>query len=345
MNRQPGNILIFKPGAVGDLLQLSPVLRALKKSHPRARITLLVGNTASIDLFRHNPLVDEILVYEKRGAHRSWRAFARLWLELRRRRFDLVVNYQRSNLKGWLLAAAAFPCRVLVYHKEKKQVVHAVHNHLQAVEPVVGAPHAHDHGLELHLGPVDEGWAAELFARESLNGRPVVALNLGASHPVNRWPTWRFAELAGQLQSAGIGVVLVGGATDRELADAVLAKTSSPPLDLVGRTSLLQLGALLKLCSAVVSADTGPMHLATAVGTPVIALFGAADPGRTGPVGQGHLVLQAGEVPCVPCRSRSCRHTPPQECMERISAAQVRAALALVLKEGAGDLLLGAKFD
>jgi len=328
-------VLLIKPGAIGDLLQLSPVLRALKQSCPEARISILVGNAASVDLFRHNPLVDEILVYDKRGAHRSWRAFGRLWLELRRRNFDLVANYQRSNLKGWFLAAAALPCRVLVYHKQKNEIVHAVRNHLQAIAPLVGDPRLLDPVLELHLGPAEERWAAELFDQETLTGRPVVALNLGASHPVNRWPTARFAELAEKLQAARIGVVLVGAAADRELADAVLAKTGSRPLDLVGRTSLLQLGALLKRCSVVVSADTGPMHMATAVGTPVVALFGAADPARTGPVGEGHLVLQGAGPACIPCRSRTCRHTPQLECMERITADQVLNALGVILKNRA----------
>lgn len=326
-------VLLIKPGAIGDLLQLSPVVRAIKESRPEARITLLVGNTASIDLFRHHPLVDEVLVYEKKGAHRSWSAFAKLWGELRTRRFDLVVNYQRSNLKGWLLAAASFPCRVLVYHKEKKRVVHAVQNHLQAVAPLVGDPAQLDQRLELYLGDEEKRWAADLLERESLAGKKLIALNLGASHPVNRWPTWRFAELAEKLEQAGLGVVLVGGGADRELADAVHEESSTRPLDLVGRTSLLQLGALLERCSAVVSADTGPMHMATAVGTPVVALFGAADPKRTGPVGKGHLVLQARDVSCVPCRSRSCVSHVPLACMVAISADEVMAALETVLRK------------
>ena len=323
-------VLLIKPGAIGDLLQLSPVVRAIKRSRPQARITILVGNSASVDLFRYNPAVDEVLVYEKKGVHRSWSAFGKLWRELRKRRFDLVVNYQRSNLKGWLLAAASFPCRVLVYHKEKRRVMHAVENHLKAVAPLVGDPGTLDQRLELYLGGEDKRWAEELLARESLNGKMLVALNLGASHPVNRWPTRRFAELSDKLQAAGFGVVLVGGGSDRELADAVLADCADRPLDLVGRTSLLQLGALLERSSAVVSADTGPMHMATAVGTPVVALFGAADPARTGPVGEGHLVLQAAGISCVPCRSRSCSSEKKLACMEAISADEVLAALKTI---------------
>jgi lipopolysaccharide heptosyltransferase II len=327
------NILIIKPGAIGDLLQLTPVVRALKERTPQAKITLLVGSAGSGDLFRHNPLVDKVLVFDKRGVHRSWRAFAQLWGELRLQRFDLIVNYQRSNLKAWLLTTAALPCRVLVYRKSRRRIVHAVENHLEAVAALGIDPRTADQRLELHLGPEDEGWAEELLARAGLTGRPLVALNLGASHPVNRWATGHFAALAVRLHAElGVGVLLVGGAQERELADAVSGQAGTPFLDLVGRTSLLRLGGVLKRCSAAVSGDTGPMHVATAVGTPVVALFGAADPARTGPAGKGHLVLQARQVPCVPCRSRTCRHTPYLECMERITVDMVFEAVKCVLR-------------
>ena len=321
-------VLLIKPGAIGDLLQLSPVIRALKTRYPEARITVLVGNAASIDLFRHNPQVDEVLVFDKRGAHRSWRAFAGLGAELRQRRFDLVVNFQRSNLKTWLLTLACLPCRVLVYQKARSRSVHAVVNHLEAVAPVGIDPQQADARLELFLGPDDQLWVEHLLQQEQLSGRPLVALNLGASHPVNRWPLAQFAALADRLvQDLGAAVVLVGGSADRELADETLTRLSRPVIDLVGRTSLLQLGAVLARCGVVVSGDTGPMHLATAVGTPVVALFGAADPARTGPVGEGHMVIQAASVSCVPCRSRNCTHPDYLACMAMITFDEVFAAV------------------
>lgn len=327
-------ILIIKPGAIGDLLQLSPVIRALRQRIPRARITLLVGSAASIDLFRHNPLVDEILVYDKRGAHRSWGAFRALWQELRKRRFDLVINFQRSNLKAWLLATAALPCRVLVYHKAKNRIVHAVENHLETVAALGIDPRTADCRLELHTGEAAEQWADELIEREALAGRPLAALNLGASHPVNRWPVGHFAALAERLnRELSAAVLLVGGGQDRELADAVAARVAAPVVDLVGRTSLLQLGAVLRRSAVLVTGDTGPMHVATAVGTRVIALFGAADPARTGPVGEGHRVLQAHGVACVPCRSRKCTNSRHLACMEEITVDEVFAAVAELLPE------------
>ena len=334
MTKQPKNILIIKPGAIGDLLQLSPVVRALKKLLPQTRITIMVANTASIDLFRHNTQVDEVLVFEKRGEHRSWRAFAVLWAKLRQRNFDLVINYQRSNLKAWLLAAAAFPGRVLVYHRSKDPGIHAVTNHLQAVAPLGIDPNAVDNHLELFLGAEDERWASEMVEREGLSGQQLVALNLGASHPVNRWPVENFANLAGLLsQELDVAILLVGGPSDRELADAVLAQATVPVVDLVGHTSLLQLGAVLRKCSLLVSGDTGPMHLATAVGTRVVALFGAADPARTGPIGDENVVIQATDLACVPCRSRACKSQRHMECMKLIDVDQVFQTVKEMLRK------------
>lgn len=327
--------LLFKPGAIGDLLQLSPVVRALKERMPEARITVMVGDAASRDLFAHNPLVDETLVFDKKGEHRSWGAFGKLWMQVRRRRFDLIVNYQRSSLKGWLLATAALPCRVLVYRKAGRRIVHAVENHLEAVAALGIDPRTADHRLVLHPGAEDVRRAEELLPRDGPAGRPMAALIVGATHPVNRWPVEHFAALAGRLHAElHAAVILVGGARDREIADAVARLAGAPLVDLVGRTSLLQSGAVLQRCGVAVSGDTGPMHMATAVGTRVVALFGAADPGRTGPVGTGHLVLQARQVPCVPCRSRICRHTPYLECMEQITVDAVFEAVKRLLREG-----------
>ncbi|MBS1127926.1 MAG: glycosyl transferase, family 9 [Nitrospirae bacterium] len=129
------NILVMKPGAVGDLLQMTPVIRALKQYSPGAVITILVGSEATASLFRNNPRVSQTIVFDRSGLHRSISAQCELWLMLHSRRYDLVLNFQRSNLKAWFLASAAFPCRVLVYHKAKDRTVHAVVNYLETLAP------------------------------------------------------------------------------------------------------------------------------------------------------------------------------------------------------------------
>ncbi len=122
--------------------------------------------------------------------------------------------------------------------------------------------------------------------------------------------------------------MLVGGPDDVLLCEEITAKAALKPLVLAGKTTLLQLAALLKQSDVLVTGDTGPMHIATAVGTPVVALFGAADPARTGPVGDRHRIVQAAEVVCVPCRSRVCRNKNYRDCMEKISPEMVFDAVA-----------------
>jgi len=329
------NILIIKPGAIGDLLQLTPVIRALKCKYPHSRISLLVSSPATASLFRFNPHVHETIVFEKKGKHRSLRALFGLWRQLRSAGYDMVLNFQRSNLKAWFLASAAFPCRLLIYNKAKGRVVHAVVNHLETVAPL--GITASDLDLELYTSADDDAYAEKLFSSPNLAGKKVVALNPGASHPVNRWHTRNFALLVDRIEKElSARVLIIGGIGDLELSREIVALAQTQPLVLTGKTDLLQLAAILRMCDLLVSADTGPMHLSTAVGTRVLALFGAADPERTGPVGIGHRVIQAITVPCVPCRSRKCNNSFFMECMEKITVDEVFATVSEMLEAGIG---------
>lgn len=307
---------------MGDLLQLTPTLRALHAAFPEAAIDVLVGSAPAVDIFRLNPAVAATWVYDRKSAKPEHSSLFRLWRRLRHRSYDLVINYQRSNWRSWLLASAGVPCRFLVYHKTRGRVVHAVEDHLATIAPLGIA--VADLRLELRYGDDDRRYAEQLWQEAGLNGTSVVALNPGASHPVNRWSLKNFAELADRLALLpDVRVILIGGQDDRSLAAEIVAMTQSKPLVLTGRTKLLQSGAVLDRCALLVSGDTGPMHLATAVGCRVLALFGAADPGRTGPVGAGHRIVRAEDLDCVPCRSRSCTAERHMECMERISVERV----------------------
>ncbi|HIJ88077.1 MAG TPA: glycosyltransferase family 9 protein [Desulfuromonadales bacterium] len=333
VNLKSQHFLIIKPGAMGDLLQLTPTIRALHTRFPSARIDIMVGNSASIDLFRHHPAISDILVFDRRGEHRSFRALLSLWRQIRKQSYDLVINFQRSNLKTWFLTSAAFPCRILIYHKTRAKVIHAVQDHLKTVEPLGVSPDGEE--LDLCLDDVNRSYATALFESHGLDSRPVIALNPGASHPVNRWCTAQFAALADRFSAElGAAVIIVGGGGDSALAHDIDRLSNSHPLVITGTTTLLQLGAILEKSSLLISGDTGPMHMATAVRTPVIALFGAADPERTGPVGAGNRVIQADNLACIPCRSRVCKAEIQMECMERITVGMVFKAAKEMLDRG-----------
>jgi heptosyltransferase-2 len=329
---QVNNILIIKPGAIGDLLHLTPVIRALKAKFPPARITLLVSSKATASLFRDNPDVHETIVFDKKGEHRSFSSLIGLWRRIRKGRYDMVVHFQRSNLKAWFLATAALPCRVLVYHKAKDRIVHAVANHLETIAPL--GISATDMALEFHTSVDDDEFADKLLGSTEYAGRKLVCLNPGASNRIKCWSTGNFAGLGDRLiNELDAKILIIGGAEERDLADSISAAMNNAPLDIVGKLSLTQLGAVLKRCDLLVSGDTGPMHLATAVKIPVVALFGAIEPRRTGPVGKGHRVIQHTEVKCVPCNAKTCKNTTYLECMEKITVDEVFSVVAEMLNE------------
>ncbi len=319
---QFNNILLIKPGAIGDVLQMTPVIRALKRRFPQASISLLVGSYATAELFKNNPSVTETIVFDKTAGGGRSGVLLKLWRRLRRSKYDLVINFQRSNLKTWFFASAAFPCRVLVYRKTQDRHVHAVINYLETLAPLgIESPEV---SLEITLDDADRAFAEGILGALPNVGHPIVALNPGASHPVNRWETGCFAELTDRLaESLSARVIIVGGSEDSGLAAEIEAKARLKPFVMTGKTTLRQLAALLERCDILVSGDTGPMHIATAVGTRVVGLFGAADPERTGPIGKGHRVLQADGVSCIPCRSRKCANKVYLACMEKISVKLV----------------------
>lgn len=334
MSRQLKNILIIKPGAIGDLLHISPVIRALKERLPDAQVDIMVGSRVTKCLFEHNPHIRRVLHFDRKGEHRSFNVFAKLWHEVRNENYDLVINFQRSTFKVWLLIMAALPCKVLVYHKARHRSVHAVVNHLETLAPLGIDLKDADLSLELHIDESDKQFASMQISSAGLGEKPLIALNLGASNRIKCWAPQSFAQLSDRLaREFGAGIVLLGGSDEFDLAELVTTAAHVKPLNLVGKTTLTQLGAVLKCCKLLVSGDTGPLHLATAVGTRVIGLFGAIDPKRTGPVGSGHMVISHPELPCVPCNDKKCQHTPYLECMERITVDEVVTAVKNILAE------------
>jgi heptosyltransferase-2 len=328
------SILVIKPGAIGDLLQITPTIRELKRRLPNARITVMVGIEGTVPLFIHNPHVSEVLVYDRKGLHKSISVFLRLLWRVITTRYDLVVNFQRSSIGTWLITLAALPRKVLVYHKTRTRRVHAVLNHLETIRPLgIDIEHA-DLELELHVPVEDEQLAETIILAAGLAGRPLIAINPGASSLIKCWPTHKFSKLIERLQrELQVGVVVVGGPGEQYLYDSIAEVMEQPPLDLVGKTSLLTLGAILKRCETLVSGDTGPLHLATAVGTLVVALFGAIDPDRTGPMGIGHIIVRHTDVPCVPCMAKECMNPVYLECMERIEVEEVFDIIAGMVRE------------
>lgn len=295
----------------------------------------MVGIEGTVPLFTHNPHVAEVLTYDRKGRHKGIAAFSRLLWQVFSTRYEMVINFQRASIGTWLITLAALPRKVLVYHKTRTRTVHAVLNHLETIRPMGVDTADVNLDLELFIPGDDEKLAERMLLKAGLTGKQLIAMNPGASSLIKCWPPHKFSALINRLQrELDVGVIVVGGPGEQYLYDAMVKGMEEPPCNLIGKTSLLTLGAILKRCVTLVSGDTGPLHLATAVGTRVVALFGAINPDRTGPIGAGHIVVRHPEVPCVPCMAKKCLNPVYLECMEKIEVDEVFDIISRMVKSG-----------
>ncbi|HEX6884415.1 MAG TPA: glycosyltransferase family 9 protein [Planctomycetota bacterium] len=335
----PARVLAVRLGAIGDVTNALVFAAALKEARPDVFVGWAVHPLAQ-PLVEGHPCVDRVHPWRRGGGLSE---FARLVREIRGERYDVAVDLQRIQKSAWLARLAGAP-RVLGYDRARTKELswlltrerldargatrHMVEHYLEFARHL-GAPAR----APRHLLPPDaeaEAWAAHLV--DGLGGAPVL-VNLGASKPANRWAPERFGALARALADDGRAVCFTGGPGDRAAAERARAAAGAGPRDLVGATSLRQLVALARRARLFVGCDTGPMHLAAAVGTPVVALFGPADPARTGPFGPAHLVLRE-HPPCAPCGRKTCNQ-PRHACMEDLTVERVLAAVRERLASGA----------
>ena len=318
---------------MGDIVHAMPTCEAIRRAYPKARLTWLVKREWA-------GLVERI-----EGVDRVWPVDSTLtgWLSqvslLRAEHFDLVIDLQgllRSAAIGWLSGS---PLRVgftngregspWFYSKlvpVPSLEMHAVDRYL-LVAKAVGAVAFGTPEFCFRIPQSDHDEVDRLLSRSGVApGTSWVAMNVSARWPTKRWPAESFAEVADRLQQEGYGlVVLIGGPGDRVEVAAVKGQMKTPAIDLTGATTVGLLPALLSKASLLITNDSGPMHIAAAVGAPIVALFGPTSALLTGPYGAGHSVL-TGNVSCRPCFSRTCRNALPLECLRTVSPEQVLAA-------------------
>ena len=302
----PRRVLVLKPCCIGDVLMATPVLASLRAAWPEARIEWAVDRH-SAPVLEGNPHLDGCL--DATGCVRGDLSAAALWRLVRRvraARFDAVFVPDRSPVLAWAARASGAPLRVGLA-SGWRGLAHSVR--------VAAPPSAPRHEMEVYLDLVraiglspapcrpvfaptaDHRAAAERVSVAAPNDGPWAALhpgggvNPGMRLVEKRWPAERFASIAGRLVAAGAGAVfLLGGPDDRPLTEVVARGVdsaggdSSRLLDVAGRLRLPEVGALVERCALFVGNDTGVTHLAAAVGTPVVAVFGPTDPARYGPM-------------------------------------------------------------
>lgn len=348
------NLLLIRPDHLGDVLFLTPGLRALRKALPGVRITLMVGPW-SADVVRDNPDVDAVLTCPFPGFERRpksdliapYRLLAETARRLRRDAFDAAVALRFDHWWGaWLAAEASIPTRIgydtpetrpfltdaLSYSADRHEVLQNTRLLRRLAPDMPDLP-----GLTHFVIPdVDREWASEwLLGRGASDSRPLVAIHPGAGAAVKQWPPEQWAAIAGKLISErGAQVLLTGGPAERGLVDAVQRSLGQPVLDAAGQTSLGQLAALLARCRLVLGSDSGPLHLAVAVGAPTMHLYGPVDAAKFGPWGaaERHVVVRT-DWPCAPCNRLDWdpAQLPAHGCIRSIAEQQVWRAASLLL--------------
>jgi len=315
--------LIIKPSSMGDVVQALPVLTALKEAHPAAHVSWLVARPFAGILEGH-PRLDDVLLFDRRRFGRFTLSvtvaaeFLAFLKDLRRRRFTTVIDLQGLFRSGLLAMASGAPTRVgfrearegapLFYTDEVstgRREMHAVDRYLAAARRMgLGMPQATDH---LPVSAEARGAARRLLAGQGLGpGEPFVVVCAHARWLTKQWPPDRFAQVLDRMRSqTAARAVLIGSAEAVANGRAVAQAMTEPPIDLTNRTTLKELVAVIAEARAMVTNDSGPMHVAAAVGTPVVAIFGPTNPRRTGPYGPGHRVL-GGRAACSPCYRRQC---------------------------------------
>lgn len=323
-------IAIVKLGALGDVVNSLPFVNRLRAGYPDAKLSWIIGPAAHA-LVRGHRAVDEFRVFDVRHKS-SWPFFVR---ELRAQRFDLAIDLQRILKSGLITRASGAPLRLGFDRARCKEQSHVFCNRRipANAHPGVTVAQYLEFADYLECPAQEPRWdlpLAPVPAPEQGERRVVIAV--GATKSANRWSSAQWARLAQRLvRECGVRVHLIGGAEDRAAIDELKKHTLVELVDHAGRLTLQESAGLLAGAELCVCGDTGPLHMAVALGRPVVALFGAADPARTGPFGQPHNVVRHA-VECSPCRKRECA-VVGHPCMRDLSVETVFAAAARVLGE------------
>jgi len=331
----PKRILIVGVNWMGDMIFMTPAIRAIRRRFPDSHIACLVP-PRGMDLLIGNPHLNEVIPFKESrglgGLLDGWSLIRRL----RSGRFDTAFLFHRSFSRTfaawaagirsrigtstwkrrWLLTEAAAPLA--------KDSVHKAEGFLRLLE-AVGIPSDGLH-YEVGLSPGDHLAARNLLEEWKVGPRDrLVALHPGANWRLKRWPAESFALLGDALAVRYRAKVLfIGGPEDLPLVQGILKRMRTRPLVATGRATFRQSGALLSRCSLLISNDSGPLHLGVAVGTPVVALFGPTPPELTGPPAGAKAATLFGSIGCpVPCYQLQC---PVNLCMSQITVEKVLEA-------------------
>ena len=342
-------IMIRATNWVGDAIMALPALRAVRQRHPDTRICI-VARPYVAEIYREQQVCDELIPYDPNGAHRGWSGREKLIADLRSRNFDVALLLQNAFDAAWLAWRAQIPQRI-GYARDARSLL--LTKAIPVPKPGEIPPHEKFYYLELlrRAGWLDQlpdephitlrvSDAARQRAMQTLleaRSRPHavrIAVGAGASYGSAKcWPPDRFAKALNALLSrtgADSDVILFGTPGELPVSTAIASELQRPPINFTGKTSIADLPALLSQCHLFLGNDSGAMHVAAAVGLPVVAVFGPTDPNGTAPVTPRLTIVQQKPY-CSPCFLRRC--PTDHRCMTAVTPVMVESALQSALAE------------
>jgi len=342
-SKDPLRILLARRSSMGDIVLTMPTLVALRRGFPDAYIAWMVDSRFR-EIIEGHDCLDEVISVPRYGHHTPLyflRETIRSVQVLRERKFDVTVDLH-GLLKSSAFCLLSGAPRRICFADERREFnllcanerapgnpdIHALDRYLMMAE-YLGCP-TEPIEFRLPIAEASQQWAVQFVAEnQPAPGQPLVGLNLGASRPHKCWPTEYFAQLAEMLyKKDGVVSVLIGSPEERPLSQTVQQQVTVPVIDAVGHTTLGQLPALIAQCDVVVSADSGPMHVAVAVDTPVVALIGPTLPHLTGPYGDNNIVLWS--QPECACRNKA--GCSDYHCMREITPSSAHEAVRQLLE-------------
>ncbi|MFA5144201.1 MAG: glycosyltransferase family 9 protein [Candidatus Omnitrophota bacterium] len=303
---QVKRMLVITLSNIGDIILTTPVIKALSGEFPGARCDVMVGPQGK-EIFEKDPHIFKVIIYDK---HMPIIQKRRLQIKLKKLKYDLVVDIRNTVFP--LLIGPRF--RTATIQKFPRSLMHKTEHHLYRLKSV-GIDNLKESPY-IHITSEDDAHIDRLLKDSGVTG-PVVVINAGAKSHLKRWTTDGFAQVADRLiAECGVSVVFVGLKEDEAIVKEITARMKHKGHDFVGRTNVRQLAGLLKRAKLLITNDSAPLHLGSAVGVKVVALFGPTDPRKYGPMGEFDVVIKE-KLSCAPCEKAQCVRN--YECMRLIS--------------------------
>lgn len=340
MNR----ILIIQTAFLGDVVLTTPLIRAIYEGLNEPVISI-IATPQGRDVLKENPYLAEIIPYDKKGTMKGPGGFLKIVRQIRKRGFDLAVIPHRSLRSASLAflgkikrrigfdtsAGKFFLTEKVVYQKG----LHEVKRNLEFTR-VLGISEG-EWIPEVFVSEQTERKAAQFFSKEKLRSAElIVGLNPGSVWTTKRWLPEGFARVGDAMaEKFGARVILFGGKGDIALADQIAGSMKNKPIMAAGKTTLSELASFFQRCHLFITNDSGPMHIAAAVSTPVVAIFGPTTPSLGfSPYGPHSVVVEIEDLSCRPCGLHGGKQCPNKSfaCMQEITPAQVISAAEKLLK-------------